>query len=291
VQAFAAGAVDYITKPVHLEEMAARVSTHLALRRRGLQLQESYEKLQGLEKTRDSLVHMIVHDLRSPLTGIYAYLELLKEGGAEHLPRELVLNVDRALTAARQMAGIIEDILDASRMEAGGLKLALSPCDLAGAVEEGIAGLTSLAGTRQIEFMPGGRPAAVLADRALVLRIIQNLLANALKFTPEGGHIRIELARAGAGARVSLHDDGPGIPPEYLRKIFEKFAQVELPAGRQKYSTGLGLAFCKLAVEAHGGRIGVESDEGKGSTFWFELPAGGPPRPAAPASPHAGANT
>ncbi|HBE88195.1 MAG TPA: hybrid sensor histidine kinase/response regulator [Elusimicrobia bacterium] len=286
VRAFTAGGVDYITKPVQLEEVEARVATQLALRRRGLQLRESYDKLLGLEKTRDSLVHMVVHDLRSPLTGIYAFLELIKESATGQLPAKLRGYIDDALKSARQMTGIVSDMLDTSRMEAGELKLSPEDCDLAGVVEESVAGLAALAGNRRIVFAPREKQPLIRADRDIVLRVIQNLLANALKFAPDAGVIRIAVVCAAGMARVSIHDDGPGIPPEYKKKIFEKFAQVELPAGRQKYSTGLGLAFCKLAVEAHGGRIGVDSEEGKGSTFWFELPEGGPPpRPETAALP------
>jgi signal transduction histidine kinase len=226
VRAFTAGGVDYITKPVQLEEVEARVATQLALRRRGLQLRESYDKLLGLEKTRDSLVHMVVHDLRSPLTGIYAFLELIKESATGQLPAKLRGYIDDALKSARQMTGIVSDMLDTSRMEAGELKLSPEDCDLAGVVEESVAGLAALAGNRRIVFAPREKQPLIRADRDIVLRVIQNLLANALKFAPDAGVIRIAVVCAAGMARVSIHDDGPGIPPEYKKKIFEKFAQV-----------------------------------------------------------------
>ena len=275
VKAFGAGGVDYITKPFQLEEVEARVGTHLELRRQKFELQQNYDKLRELERTRDTLVHMIIHDLRSPLTAIYAYLELIKDK-SESLPGKLSLYVDIATKSTKQMISIISDILDASKMEGGQMKLRLAECDLAGAVNESISGLRSLFEEREIRFIPPENPAMVLADSELILRVIQNLAANALKFTQDGGHIELAIEPAGDRVRVSVKDTGLGIAPEYRDKIFEKFAQVELPAGRQKYSTGLGLTFCKLAVEAHGGRIGVDSEEGKGSCFWFELPVKGP---------------
>jgi two-component system sensor histidine kinase/response regulator len=103
--------------------------------------------------------------------------------------------------------------------------------------------------------------------------VIANLVANAVKFTPSPGEILVRVAAAAAGHRVSVADTGPGIPVEYHEKIFEKFGQAEASQAGAQRSSGLGLTFCKLAVEAHGGRIGVESAIGKGSTFWFTLPA------------------
>jgi signal transduction histidine kinase len=273
VNAFAAGGVDYITKPFQLAEVEARVDTHLELRRQKRRVQEALDELREVEALRDSLVHMIVHDLRSPLTGIYAYLELIKEAAPGVLTAKLRGYIDDALKSAQQMVGIVSDILDTSRLEAGQLKPALEYFELEGAVDESIAGLAALSGTRKIHFVRRERPAIVRADKGLVLRVIQNLLANALKFTPADGVIGVSVTDAGGRLRLSFSDNGPGIAPEYREKIFKKFSQVELPAGRQKDSSGLGLAFCRLAVEAHGGRIGVESEEGKGSTFWFELPA------------------
>jgi two-component system, sensor histidine kinase and response regulator len=107
----------------------------------------------------------------------------------------------------------------------------------------------------------------------VISRVISNILGNAVAFSPEGGEIRIRIEENGAGTRVLMSDQGPGIPSEYHEKIFEKFGQVEIHEARRRHSAGMGLTFCKLAVEAHGGRIGLESEAGKGSTFWFVLPA------------------
>ncbi len=274
VKAFGAGGVDYVTKPFQFEEVEARVETHLEMRRQKLRLQEAYDKLSALEKLRDSLVHMIIHDLRSPLAGIHGFLELIKESAEKTIPENQARYVDEALKSTKQLMQIISDMLDTSRMEAGQMVLKPVELDLSRILEESIPGLRPLLGGREVRFVPPGTPALVFADRDILLRVIQNLLANAIKFTPkDGGQIRLGIESSGNRVCVSVHDNGPGIAAEYRHKIFEKFAQVELPAGRQKYSTGLGLTFCKLAVEAHGGAIGVDSEEGKGSTFWFELPA------------------
>ncbi|HBB66538.1 MAG: hypothetical protein A2X28_08005 [Elusimicrobia bacterium GWA2_56_46] len=278
VKAFGTGGVDYISKPFHLEEVEARIETHLKLRRQESLLQENYNKLLALEKLRDSLVHMIIHDLRSPLTGIYAHLQLLGENAQKTLSGDQLANIEQTLKTAKQMIQLVNDVLDVSKMEEQRMELKVEQCDLVSMVTESISGLKALSKTREIQFTPDKTPVTVLADRDIILRIVQNLLSNALKFTQDGGLIRLDLKSAGGRVRLSVRDNGPGIAPEYREKIFEKFAQVELPAGRQKYSTGLGLTFCRMAAEAHGGNVGVDSEEGKGSTFWLELPVNGPVR-------------
>jgi len=277
VRAFGIGGVDYITKPFQLEEVEARVKTHLELRRQKRRLQENYDKLEELEKLRDGLVHMLVHDLRTPLTVIAGYHELIKEDPKNTLSAESIGYIADAAEATERIIKMVSDVLDTSKLEEGKMKLAVAECDLSSLLEEVISEVKSLLGGREVRFTPPETPAAVRADRELISRVIQNLLGNAIKFAPEhGGLLLLGVQTSGNRVRVSFEDNGPGVAPEYRRKIFEKFAQGELRAGNQRYSTGLGLTFCKLAVEAHGGNIGVDSKEGKGSTFWFELPVSGP---------------
>ncbi len=273
VRAFGVGGVDYIAKPFQFAEVEARVATHLELRRQKRQLQETNHKLRELEALRDSLVHMIIHDLRSPLTGIYLSLGLLKDDAANVLTAMSAFYVDAALRSTKKMVVMVSDVLDTSKMEVGQMVLHTALCDLRLVLDEGIAASLALAGQRQVLFERPPDPVLVVADRDILLRIVQNLLANALAFTREGDLVQLALAAAGDNVRVTVQDSGPGIAAEYHGRIFEKFAQVEGRANRPRYSTGLGLTFCKLAVAAHGGSIGVDSAAGAGSTFWFELPA------------------
>ncbi len=287
VRAFGAGGVDYITKPFQLEEVEARVETHLELRRQKQRLQEAYDKLRELEKLRESLVQMIIHDLRSPLTGTYAYLKLIGENPGKNLTADQVRYSAEAMKAVMQMIQMACDALDASKMEKGRMPLNAADCDLGRVLEDGISGLKPFFGDREVRYTAPASPLTVLADRELLLRVVQNLLSNALKFTPAGGLITLDLKPAGRRVRVSVKDTGPGIAPEHRRKMFDKSAQGELRAGQQRYSAGLGLTFCRLAVEAHGGTIGIDSPEGKGSDFWFELPVDGPPPAEGPGQPAA----
>jgi signal transduction histidine kinase len=280
VKAFSVGGVDYVTKPFHMAEVEARVATHLELRRKRRELQESYEALRRLETLRDSLVHMVVHDLRSPLAAISACLEVIKWDAEEQHRRELASDVETALHATRTIIRLVNSVLDVSRMEGTEMRLQLGMNDVVTVARESVDELESLVGARQLVRELPDEPVMAVLDRDVVSRILQNLLGNALKFTPAAGVITLAVEANDDMVRVAVSDTGPGIPREYRERVFEKFGQVEAASRGQKFSTGLGLTFCRLAVEAHGGRIGVESEVGRGSTFWFVLPRKGPP-PAA----------
>jgi len=269
VKAFGVGGVDYITKPFQFEEVEARVRTHLELQRQKRELQQSYDKLRELERLRDSLVHMIVHDMRTPLTSIRGFLEL---AAMTPLPEQVAGYIKKALGSVETLIEMVSSLLDVSKMESGELKPKLEKCDVVGIAREVIAQMEGVRGERQLTFTTSEERIEILADAELVRRIMQNLLSNSLKFTPPDGRVVLGLTTDERLLRVTVEDNGPGIPKEYHERIFEKFGQVEMREQQQKHSTGLGLTFCKLAVEAHGGRIGVESDVGQGSTFWFELP-------------------
>jgi signal transduction histidine kinase len=269
VKAFAAGGVDYVIKPFELAEVNARVQTHLQSRRQKRALQESYERLKELEQLRDNLTHMIVHDMRSPLNAIRMSLELL---GAKPSPQDSEFSelLGIAESGAATLTEMVTQLLDISRLEASQMPLHKTECDLVKIAQSAIDSLLPAAGARQLPlFAPA--PLTALCDGDILRRIMSNLLGNALKFTSEDGEIRTSVTCEKAGACVAVMDNGSGIPPEDHQKIFEKFGQAE--GGKNKTGSGLGLTFCKLAIEAHGGRIGVESEVGMGSTFWFTLPA------------------
>jgi len=246
------------------------------LEARNRDIQDSYTTLRELESLRDSLTHMIVHDMRTPVTIIYGYLETLQAHEAASLSEEGRGYLAVVLGETQNLIEMISSLLDVSKMEHGEMQLDVSEFDVVAAVSDVVAKLESLREQRTIALDAPDARVPVIADSHLISRVIQNLLSNALKFTREDGEIRVGVEPRESEIRLSVSDNGPGIPQEYRERIFEKFGQVgpELDSGRtqQKYSTGLGLTFCKLAVKAHGGGIGVESEVGKGSTFWFTLP-------------------
>ncbi|CAN5512250.1 hybrid sensor histidine kinase/response regulator [soil metagenome] len=272
IKGFEAGAVDYVAKPFNTRELLARVHTHLTFRRQQRELEENYRRLSKLERLRDSLVHMVVHDLRSPLLGLSGCLQLLQGDLESTLLPDQAADLKSAMTSAQQLSEMVTSLLDVSRLEAGEMPLHKQSCDLRVVMAGAIESLGALTRNRHIVFAPTAIPLMIDCDAEIVGRVIANLLSNALKFTRADGTVRLDADITGIDVKVTVADNGPGIPVEYRERIFEKFGQVENLAVGMTPSTGLGLTFCKLAVEAHGGAIGVESEVGKGSTFWFKLP-------------------
>ena len=270
VRAFDAGAVDYVTKPFQLEEVLARVKTHVALRQARVALAGSYRRLRRLEQLRDDLVHMVVHDMRSPLLALLVNLRVLKRPGSA-LNDDSRETLEDAIQSAEALSRMANNLLDVSRMEDDKMPLQHAVWDLTQMACEVQSALGTLDRDRHIDIESPG-VVAVRCDGALVRRVVENLVANGIGHTPSGSRLRISIAVGDARVRVAVHDEGPGVPPEARDRIFEKFESVETGWARSYHSAGLGLAFCKLAIEAHGGTIGVDSRVSAGSTFWFELP-------------------
>lgn len=269
-QGLEVGAVDYITKPFSPSIILARVRTHLTVYQQKCALRDAYENLQHLENLRDDLVHMIVHDLRNPLMGASGYLEMLKTALMKNDLEKALLYVTRPMDALHKASELINELLVISRLENHAMPLQLSVCDIGELLKETIS--QHAAGVERIRITQSDASIPICCDSNLVARIISNLLANALKYSPATESIHIDLQTTEQGCRLSFTDKGPGIPREYLEMVFERFYQVEVWRQEGRASSGLGLAFCKLAVERHGGLIGVISTPGQGSTFWFEIP-------------------
>jgi len=233
------------------------------------ELAASYAELRKLQELRDNLTHMIIHDLRSPLTGVIGYLDLFKRRSAAKLDAKELGYINTAFGAAEKLNEMITSLLDTNRLESGEMPLDLRGHDVSEIVRTATQSLAAAFGERKITSDLGDAAHIAFCDADLVRRVVSNLLTNALKFTSAKGSITVRVASNRDFIEVSVSDTGPGIPAEHHGKIFEKFGQVE---SGTRHSTGLGLAFCKLAVEAQGGRIGVESAPGEGSRFWFTLP-------------------
>ena len=228
-----------------------------------------------LERARQELTHMIIHDLRNPLSSIMSSLDLISTAWKD---KSITIPVDQLFAIAERSGEklylLIDSILDLARLEEGQTKLDRRRISVRNLVREAVEQVRPMATARNLtlESHVPRRIGPIWGDRTLLQRVLLNLLDNAIKFTPAGGTIRVEVEQTDPKTILfAVSDTGPGIPPEYHKHIFDRFARV----GREEtQGTGLGLAFCRLAVEAHGGQIWVESEPGQGSTFKFTLPIG-----------------
>jgi signal transduction histidine kinase len=263
-RALRAGAVDYITKPISPLRVAVRVRG--AIERRRL--------LREVQELRGAFTSMLVHDLRAPLTVISAYVDLLRQitGGPEAETQRTYLK--KTEESCNRMIGLIEEILDLSKLEAGKLSINPQPMDLAALATDVAERFLPAAAQKGVTLTidRGDSPQPVLVDANRIDQVLMNLLGNALKFTPAGGAVGVEVLSLVNDVEVAVVDSGPGILPEEMPLLFEKFSQTASAKSVVAKGTGLGLVICRHLVEAHGGRIWVENRPRKGCRFAFRLP-------------------
>jgi signal transduction histidine kinase len=275
VKAIEAGGDDFLTKPHNRLVLGARVRSLLKLKAATESLEDTLRKLREAEKMRDDLMKMIVHDLKTPLTSVLAALEMVVDGDFGDVnegQRKLLVDAEGK---AEDLLALIGDLLEVARIEEATMTLDLQPIAPAALLNE-------IANEWSIRFQQEGATASVdvaddapvfEADKPLLKRVLGNLVSNALTHSASAVSLQLGARRDNEGILFTVADNGPGIPPEYHEVIFRKFERVKNPNIPRTRSSGLGLAFCKLVVDAHGGRIWVQSaGEGKGSAFHFSLP-------------------
>jgi signal transduction histidine kinase len=267
-----AGANDFITKPIDTADLLLRVRNAVATKRLHDEITGQFRKLKELEAARDTLTHMIVHDLRSPLTGLQGYLDLLRMAVAAGSHGEVLEFARDAHAVAGHLKEMLSQVLDVSRLESGDMPLSSEDTDLVQLLPGAVASLGPPPEGIDIVYELAEQPVVIACDRHVIARVVANLVGNAFKFAPRRGEVRIGLEGWDGVVRVTVSDNGPGVELEHRKLIFEKFGQAPLGRAGKARSSGLGLTFCKLAVEAHGGRIGVDSSNGGGARFWIEFP-------------------
>ncbi|MNX35906.1 Non-motile and phage-resistance protein [compost metagenome] len=237
------------------------------------QIRLQYEELKELDRLKGAFVNSVSHELRTPLTSIMGYAEFLEDEIGGPLTSQQHQFVAELQRGAKRLSNLLNDLLDFARLEAGTFKLTIREADFKAKIREALESLMPQASEAKVklvaDFSP--EPFMVVADHARLGQVLINLIGNAIKFTPPGGVVKVRACREGDQMRCEVVDTGIGIAPEDVPKLFRRFMQLE-PGIRTGSGAGLGLSISKSIVDAHGGRIGVESDVGKGSTFWFVIP-------------------
>ncbi len=273
-RAATAGGDDFLAKPFRPAELVVRVAAAVKLRRLAAerselftQLKQQRDDLQRLQLQKEQLVAYVVHDLKNPVNAIGLQAELLLRD-REGSPRALRVG-ERIRDETRNLLRMITTLLDVARADAGQLAPARRRLDLAELIEQVAGELELRAATAAVALARDVREPALDADPELLRRVLENLLDNAIRHAPEGTEVRIGVRRAGGGTELRVRDHGRGVPADQRERIFEPFARAAGPSAAG--NRGLGLAFCKLAVELHGGRIWVE-DAGPGAAFCAWIP-------------------
>jgi two-component system sensor histidine kinase/response regulator len=254
------------------ETNAGLIALHRELTLRGEELEAAKAAAEEASRVRSAFLATMGHEIRTPMTAISGFTSLLLETELDAEQREFATTIR---SSCQHLLTILNDVLDFSKVEAGGVRLESVPFDLRDCVNESIGLVAEAAGRKGLEvarFVEDDVPAELLGDPARLRQVLINLLANAVKFT-EQGEVVVRVLREHAGAvRFSVHDTGIGIPADQLPLIFREFHQADASTTRLYGGTGLGLAICQRLVELMGGRIWAESSPGEGSVFSFTVP-------------------
>ncbi len=237
---------------------------------------EDITERRAVELMKDEFVSVVSHELRTPLTSIHGALDLLAGGLLGSLPEKGQRLLDIAVNNTNRLVRLVNDILDVERMKSGKITMQKQVCDAAALMTQAADEMRVVAEKAGIPLVISPQSAQVWADPDRIVQTLTNLLSNAIKFSLPGATVRLSTESQGEQILFQIEDQGRGIPADKLESIFGRFQQVDSSDSRKKGGTGLGLTICRNIVQQHGGRIWVESTLGKGSTFFFTLPA--PPR-------------
>jgi two-component system sensor histidine kinase/response regulator len=274
VMGFDAGGVDYLTKPFRPKEVVARIRTHLSNQQLVEQQKDLVDQLSKANAAKDRFLGMCAHDLRNPLSSIRGLAELMDENAIGILTPEQREIVQTIHGASQSMLQLVNELLDVSTIEAGHLKLEKEPTGIYEIVEPSVhlSNIEAAKKNTKIEIVRSDVDPVVDIDRNKMRQVVDNLINNAVKYSPRGSIITVLIHSSEAVAGFSVRDSGPGIPENERHKLFKDYGRLStLPTDGEK-STGLGLAICRKIVEAHDGTIGVANITGRGAEFIVSLP-------------------
>ena len=225
-----------------------------------------------MEKLKREFISTVSHELRTPLTSIHGALGLMASGKLGALPEKPQRMLDIAVKNTDRLVRLVNEILDIDRMESGSVKMEMRTLELSELLAQAADVMRSMADGAGVRLKLQAKPMTIYADGDRMMQMLTNLLSNAIKFSRHGGTVRLSGARQGRNLRISVADEGRGIPTDKLESIFERFKQVDASDSREKGGSGLGLSICRMIAKRHGGRIWAESTLGKGSVITMEMP-------------------
>lgn len=276
VKGLKAGADDFISKPFEHQELLARIDAFLRIKTLHDQLDSSYQELKKLEGLKDNLTELIVHDLKSPVAAVMASLSLMKDTLDTLNKDKITEHIQKMKKNCMLQLNLISDILEINRLESDQLKLEKRKINLSKMLDECLIQVETFAAQKEIGLRHSidKHIVSFVGDPYYLHRVIVNLVNNSLKYTERGGSVTINVSRNDKNKHTvfCITDTGLGISSENISRIFDRFYQVDPLAHKSRRGVGLGLAFCRIAVEAHNGTIWVESEQGKGSSFYFSIP-------------------
>ena len=264
------GANDFLTKPPDALDLMLRVRNALNNKRLYDQLQACKERIKTLETVGNQAAEVIANCLQSPLSSFSALLEYLLNTPRIGLSEEDKDYLRQSRDGTRQLRAMANNLLEIGRMEAGRMPINRSLTDLCLLAEESVRAAAARSPDRQVVANLPAEAVMAQCDSDLIQRVIDNLVQNAIQHTPRGTCVQVAILSEHDSAGIIVQDNGPGIPAEFQRKVFEKYGRLE--TGARRPGAGLGLAFCKMAVQCHGGQIGLTGGPGEGCSFWFTLP-------------------
>ncbi len=235
---------------------------------------EQAARVRKLDRAHNEFVNIVSHELRTPMTSILGYAEFLEDELIARSEQELRRHVGQILASTRRLERLVNDLLDYARLEAGNFRLELESADLKIKIQEAVESLRPQALDKALELtlsLPDASLQLVM-DPGRIEQALFNLVGNAIKFTPPSGSIWILASLIDGRVQVEVRDSGPGFSREGAEELFVKFVQGEAGSAKPRSGLGLGLSIAKAIVEAHGGNIGLDSEPGFGSRFWFTLP-------------------